>query len=148
MMPYWTNAVLLLSSRAVHQFVLLRGLKQGKPPFRMYTDSGEKYCSDWVWGKFIFIIRLHSLKLSTHKDDRFLPAWRNCCIIVAYESFEALMHGHKFALCFINFCLSLGTPNTGDLQRITHLSQHLESWTPLYQDFEKNFKIRKYYVIM
>lgn len=104
--------VLFLSERAVHQFVLLRGLKQEKPQFKMYMDSDEKHCSDWVWGKFIFIIRLNSLKLSTHKDDEFLPAWRNCCIIVTYESFEALMHGHVFVLCLINFCISFGTPNT------------------------------------
>lgn len=56
------------------------------------------------------------------------------------------MHGHHFALCLINFSVSLGTPSTGELHKIAHPSQHLESWTPLYQDFKKNFKIRKYYV--
>lgn len=73
-----------------------------KLQFKMCMDSDKKYCSDWIWGKFVFTIRLHSLKLSTHKDDGLLPAWRNCCIIVTYELFEALMHGHHFTLCLIN----------------------------------------------
>ena len=45
-MPYWINAVLFLPVRCVLQFVLLRGLKQEKPQFKMYMGNGEKYCSD------------------------------------------------------------------------------------------------------
>lgn len=53
------------------------------------------------------------------------------------------MHGHHFALRLINFSISFGTPNTGELQRITHLSQQLESWNS-HQNFKNKFKIRKY----
>lgn len=136
----WINTVLFLSARSVLQFLLLRALKQEKTQFKMYMGNGENCCSDWVWGKFIFIIRLHSLKLSTYKDEGFLPVWRNMhCIIVSPESFESLMHGHTSALHFIHICVSPGTPTTGELQRITHPSRHLESWTPCYQDFHYSF---------
>lgn len=115
-MPYWIDAVLFLTARSVRQFVLLGGLKQETPQFKMYVGNGEEYCSDWVWEKFIFMIRLHSLKLSTYKDEGFLPAWRNMhCIIVIPESFGALMHGHNSALHLIHICVSLGTPRTGEL---------------------------------
>lgn len=149
MMPYWTSAVLFFSARTVPQFVLLRGLKQEKPQFKIYMDSDEKHCRDWVRGKFIFIIRLHSLKLSAHKDDRFLPARRNCCIIVTYDSSEALMHGHHFALCLIHFCVSLGTPNTGELQRLTQRSPapwELDTSLPRLKKKNNKIKIIKHYV--
>lgn len=56
------------------------------------------------------------------------------------------MHGHHFGLCLINFSISFDTPNTGKLQRITHLSQQLVSWNSHYQNLKKKIKIRKYYV--
>lgn len=46
-MPYSINTVLFLSARSVLQFVLLRGLKQEKPQFKMYMGDGEKYCNDY-----------------------------------------------------------------------------------------------------
>lgn len=64
------HCILLLHSAL--QFILLRGLKQGKLKFKIYLDNGEKDCTDYMWGKFVFIIKLDSLKLSACTDDRFL----------------------------------------------------------------------------
>lgn len=63
------HCILLLHSAL--QFILLRGLKQGKLKFRIYMDSGEKDCTDSMRGKFVFIINLDLLKLSACTDDGF-----------------------------------------------------------------------------